>query len=131
MRNSRARPKPAPSTQHSRAGGIVSAIEPQERRDGRRCNVYLDGRYAFSLTTELAVQELHVGEAISEERYAALVVKDQQARCYDAALRFLGSRPRSEREIRDRLARHDRAGAQRRWRADLEPGRLRAGGSFL
>ena len=85
----------------------VSAIEPQERRGGRRSNVYLDGRYAFSLTTELAVQELRVGEPISEERYAALVVKDQHARCFDAALRFLGARPRSEREIRDRLARHE------------------------
>lgn len=87
--------------------GIVSAIEPQERRGGRRSNVYLDGRYAFSLTTELAVQELHVGDAISADRYSALVLKDQQARAYDAALHFLGSRPRSEREIRDRLARHD------------------------
>lgn len=86
---------------------IVSAIEPQERRGGRRSNVYLDGRYAFSLTTELAVKELRVGDPISDDRYAALVVKDQQARCFDAALRFLGSRPRSEREIRDRLARHE------------------------
>ena len=85
----------------------VSAIEPQERRGGRRSNVYLDGRYAFSLTTELAVQELRVGDAISDERYAALVSKDQEARCFDAALRFLGPRPRSEREIRDRLARHE------------------------
>ena len=82
-------------------------IEPQERRGGRRSNVYLDGRYAFSLTTDLAVQELRVGDAISAGQYAALVVKDQQARCFDAALRFLGSRPRSEREIRDRLARHE------------------------
>ncbi len=95
---------PSPITQNLRT---VSAIEPQERRGGRRSNVYLDGRYAFSLTTELAVQELRVGDSLSDERYATLVVKDQQARCYDAALRFLGARPRSEREIRDRLARHE------------------------
>jgi regulatory protein len=95
---------PTPNTQ---LPGIVSAIEPQERRGGRRSNVYLDGRYAFSLTTELAVKELRVGEPISAEQYAGLVIKDQQARAYDAALRFLGARPRSEREIRDRLARHE------------------------
>lgn len=84
----------------------VSAIEPQERQAGKRSNVYLDGRYAFSLTTELAVMErLRVGEVLSAERYAELVVKDQQARALDAALHFLGPRPRSEREIRDRLAR--------------------------
>lgn len=98
---------PTPRTQNARTAGIVSGIEPQERRGGRRSNVYLDGRYAFSLTTELAVQELRVGDSISNDRYEALVVKDQQARCLDAALRFLGARPRSEREIRDRLARHE------------------------
>jgi len=104
VRTSRPRQNPAPETQNLRT---VSAIEPQERRGGRRSNVYLDGRYAFSLTTELAVQELRVGDTISEERHAALVVQDQHARCFDAALRFLGARPRSEREIRDRLARHE------------------------
>jgi regulatory protein len=88
------------------AAGLVSAIEPQERRGGKRCNVYLDGRYAFSLTTELAVlEQLRVGDALSAERYSELVVKDQQTRALDAALHFLGPRPRSEREIRDRLAR--------------------------
>lgn len=84
----------------------VSAIEPQELLGGKRSNVFLDGRYAFSLTTELAVMErLQVGEVLSAERYAELVVKDQEARALDAALHFLGPRPRSEREIRDRLAR--------------------------
>src|SRR5437763_5918566 len=104
MTTRRAPQNPRPITQHP---GAVSAIEPQERRGGQRSNVYLDGRYAFSLATELAVAELRVGQAISAERYAALVMKDQQARAYDAALRFLGPRPRSEREIRDRLARHE------------------------
>jgi regulatory protein len=86
--------------------GTISAIEVQERRGGKRSNVYLDGRYAFSLSTEVAA-ELRVGDPLSEQQHAALVVKDQRARCYDAALRFLGPRPRSEREIRDRLARHE------------------------
>jgi regulatory protein len=108
MNMRRSRPQnPAPETRNPRSSGVVSAIEPQERRGGRRSNVFLDGRYAFSLTTELAVQELRVGDPISDDQYAALVARDQQARAYDAALRFLGARPRSEREIRDRLARHE------------------------
>jgi regulatory protein len=104
-RSAHAAYSPSPDAQPP-AAGLISAIEPQERRGGKRCNVYLDGRYAFSLTTELAVMEqLRVGEALSAERYLELVVKDQQARALDAALHFLGPRPRSEREIRDRLAR--------------------------
>ena len=107
MRSFRSRQNPKPDTQNPRSAGTISAIEPQERRGGQRSNVYLDGRYAFSLTTELAVQELRVGDSVSDEQYTALILKDQQARCFDAALRFLGARPRSEREIRDRLARHE------------------------
>ena len=107
MRSSRSSRNPTPETHSSPGAGVVSAIERQERRGERRSNVYMDRQYACSLTTELAVQELRVGDPISDERYAELVVKDQQARCFDAALRFLGSRPRSEREIRDRLARHE------------------------
>jgi regulatory protein len=107
MRSSRSSRHPKPNTQDQRTSGIVTAIEPQERRAGRRSNVFLDGRYAFSLTTDLAVQELRVGEPIASDRYAALIAKDQDARAFDAGLRFLGARPRSEREIRDRLARHD------------------------
>jgi regulatory protein len=108
VRSRRSLPHPKPNTQNPPpAEGTVTAIEPQERRGGRRSNVFLDGRYAFSLTTDLAVQELRVGEPIASDRYAALIAKDQDARAFDAGLRFLGARPRSEREIRDRLARHD------------------------
>jgi regulatory protein len=78
--------------------GLISGIEQHERRGGRRSNIYVDGRYAFSLSTELAIT-LRVGESMSEARSVW--------RAYDAALHFLGSRPRSEREIRDRLARHE------------------------
>jgi regulatory protein len=86
--------------------GLISGIEQHERRGGRRSNIYVDGRYAFSLSTELAIT-LRVGESMSEARHTELVEQDQLVRAYDAALHFLGSRPRSEREIRDRLARHE------------------------
>ncbi|MCC6177789.1 MAG: regulatory protein RecX [Chloroflexi bacterium] len=89
--------------------GIITAIEPQVRRAGRRSNVFVDGRYAFSLSTEL-VGALKVGEPMAASRTADLLWRDELGRCYDSALHFLGSRPRSEREIRDRLARHGYAG---------------------
>ena len=87
--------------------GMITAVEVQARRGGRRANVFVDGRYAFSLSTQLAAERLHVGDAIDATAADLLLNEDQRLRCYDAALRFLGSRPRSEREIRDRLARHE------------------------
>ncbi|MBA2448472.1 MAG: RecX family transcriptional regulator [Chloroflexi bacterium] len=89
--------------------GVVTAVEPQRRRGGKRCNVFLDGRYAFSLESEVAVG-LRVGEPLSEAQRAELLSKDQAARCYDAALRFLAARPRSEQEVRRRLAEHGHPG---------------------
>jgi regulatory protein len=86
--------------------GLITAIEPQARRGGKRSNVFVEGRYAFSLSTELAAT-LHVGDSIAAAETDRLLNEDQRLRVYDAALRFLAVRPRSEREIRDRLARHE------------------------
>jgi regulatory protein len=67
----------------------------------------VEGRYAFSISTRLAEEKLHVGDAVSAAAVDKLLNDDQRLRCYDAAIRFLGVRPRSEREIRDRLAKHE------------------------
>src|SRR4051812_44632916 len=95
-----------PRTQHpSSVDGLITAVEPQVRGGGKRANVFVDGRYAFSLTIELAAG-LRVGSAVTASTASGLLNEDQRARVYDAALRFLGARPRSEREIRTRLAKH-------------------------
>lgn len=86
--------------------GIVTAIQSQERRGGRRVNVFIDGRYAFSLERDLA-DLVRVGQPISELKTAELLLQDEQARAYEAALAFLSYRPRSEREVRDRLRKKD------------------------
>jgi regulatory protein len=86
--------------------GIVTAIEPQRRRGGARVNVFVDGRYAFSLERDLA-ELVRVGEPISDLRSAELLLEDEQARALEAALVFLSYRPRSEREVRDRLRRKE------------------------
>ena len=85
--------------------GFVTAVEPQARRGGKRSNVYVDGRYAFSLPAEMAAA-LRVGAPMSGLKTDDLLWKDQISRAYDHALTFLGVRPRSEREILDRLGQH-------------------------
>jgi regulatory protein len=82
--------------------GIVTAVEPQQRRGGQRVNVFVDGRYAFSLQRDLA-NLVRVGEPLSELQTAELLRDDEQARAFEAALIFLSYRPRSEHEVRERL----------------------------
>src|SRR6266540_767847 len=87
------------------SSGVITSVEAQRRRSGRRCNVFVDGRYAFSVDARLA-QTLHVGRPLSGVGAAMLLSDDQRARCREAAIRFLAVRPRSEREIRRRLDQH-------------------------
>ena len=84
---------------------IISAIEKQKRRP--RVNVYGDeGRFAFALALHLAQDAgLHTGMELSEAQVGALQEADAQHSAYDAALRLLSYRPRSEKEMRRRLAR--------------------------
>jgi len=73
----------------------------------KRVNVHLDGRYAFSLAAEVAVDKrLRVGQELSAEDVAALTGADRFQCCLSSALRFLSYRPRSESEVRQRLGRH-------------------------
>jgi regulatory protein len=73
----------------------------------KRVNVFLDGKFAFSLLAEVALKEgLRTGQVLSESRLEALTGLDRYQRCFNAALRFLGYRPRSENEVRQRLKKH-------------------------
>jgi len=75
------------------------------RGRGKRVNVYLDGRFAFSLDAEAAVKgSLAVGRELSPAEIEALAGSDKFCRCRNAALRYLSYRPRSEFELRQRLS---------------------------
>lgn len=85
------------------AGGRITRIAPQER-DLERVNVFLDGAFAFGLGAELALREgLAVGDELSAARVAALRAADEVGKATNAGLGLLARRPRSEREVRDRL----------------------------
>ena len=85
--------------------GRITALRPT-RRDPNRISVDLDGAFAFALPAQLVADErLEIGDALDEARVAFLLEADQASRATEAALVFLGYRPRSEREVRDRLRR--------------------------
>jgi len=90
-------------------GGQITSLKPT-RRDPRRISLHLDGSFAFTLAVDTISQEqLEVGDLLDEARVAELLAADQVARATETALHFLAYRPRSEREVRDRLRRGEYA----------------------
>lgn len=72
----------------------------------KRLNVYLDGRFSFSLGAETALKEnLRVGKELSDDQVAGLLSAEGFRRCHEAALLYLSYRPRSESEVKVRLQR--------------------------
>jgi len=101
-RNDEPRPTSTDASGRPRSGRITD-LSPQVR-DPERVSVFLDGVFAFGLPAELATREgLTVGDELDEARVGDLVGLDEAARATSAALAFLAYRPRSEREVRDRL----------------------------
>jgi regulatory protein len=78
--------------------GTITALKAQ-KRNPERVNVYLDGRYAFSLAA-IEAAKLQRGQALSDEDIEGLKERDSFEKAHDRALRFLSYRPRSEAEVR-------------------------------
>ncbi|MEO7002569.1 MAG: RecX family transcriptional regulator [Ktedonobacterales bacterium] len=83
----------------------ITRLEPQTRTPGRY-NVWLDGRFAFGLDGALMLEEgLAVGQTLTPAMRAHLETAEEERTVFEAALRFLESRPRSKAEVRRRLLR--------------------------
>jgi len=81
----------------------ISAIRTRRGR-GKRVNVFLNGKFAFSLEAEVAIKEgLQIGQELSANQIEALAKSDYVHRCLNAATYYLSYRPRSESEVRKRL----------------------------
>ncbi len=82
---------------------IVTAIERAHRRG--RMNIYIDGVVAFEIArTALGEHKLRPGREIDEDEIGAIVAAVARREALASALAMLTRRPRSEREIRRRLA---------------------------
>ncbi len=74
------------------------------RGRGKRVNIFLDGKFAFSLEAEVVAKEgLQVEQVLSAGQIEALARSDHFHRCLNAAVHYLSFRPRSESELRERL----------------------------
>ena len=83
---------------------IVTAVERQPRR--RRVHVFVDGRFALALGRELAAEhDVRPGRSLTSSELSALAEAEARRGAMESALRLLAYRPRSEQELRERLAR--------------------------
>ncbi len=98
-------PSPDETSPQTLRAGRVTALRPT-KRDPDRIAVDLDGSFAFALPATLVDDErIDVGDMLDVDRVTTLLAADQASRATEAALVFLGYRPRSEKEVRDRLRR--------------------------
>lgn len=85
---------------------VVSAIKRQARVGSNRFNVSLDGTYAFTLSDlDLSMSGLKVGQELALDEVEQYSQNANEAKAYALALRYLGVRLRSRRELTDYLAR--------------------------
>jgi regulatory protein len=82
---------------------IITAIERTPKRRGR-VDVYVDGASAFDVARSVATAHgLRPGMSIAREQIDAIVAADVRRQALDVAGAMLARRPRSEREVRQRL----------------------------
>ena len=84
--------------------GTITALRLNARK--KQVNVFVDGLFAFAVSDELAItNRLVVGRDLSLDQIEELKEANLFQKCIDAAVRYLSYRPRSEREVRQRLRR--------------------------
>jgi regulatory protein len=83
----------------------ITDLIPQ-KRNPQRINVYLDGEYAFSLAKIVAAW-LKAGQTLSDEKIHQLQAQDAKEASFQLALKLLNYHPRTETELRQKLAEHN------------------------
>lgn len=86
---------------------LVTRITPQ-RRDPAKYNIYIDGEYKFALLAQdLAYFNIKEGKEIPEETVALIQKNLIYIQAQEKALRFIGYKMRTEKEVRQKLVEND------------------------
>src|SRR4030042_4348050 len=78
---------------------IITSIKSQ--KNGKRVNIYLDGKFGFGLDIENYIKfGLKVEQTLTDEKIEEIIKKAEFQLNLDKLLRFATLRPRSESEVR-------------------------------
>jgi regulatory protein len=85
--------------------GTITALVAQAG-DTERVNVFIDGQFAIGISIYVMQdQRLQKGQVLSQADWERLEQAERGSQAWNAALRLLEVRPRSEQELRTRLQR--------------------------
>lgn len=85
----------------------ITAIQSQVKRAGRY-SIFVDGKYSFSFgESALLDQALHIGQELAESDVAELKRLSGDDKIYNAVLRYIAMRARSEWEITSYMTRKE------------------------
>lgn len=90
--------------------GTITHLQ-SDRKNPKRPSILLNGTVAFPAHVDAVIRhELHAGQALSAETPQAVLAADAERKAYDRAVTYLGHKPRTEHEVRQKL-----------WRAGYDP----------
>ena len=93
----------------------------QAVRNENRVNIYVNGKYAFSLDVAQVIDMgVKIGRVISEEELADYKKASEFGKAYQMALEWVLMRPRSVRELKDYLKRREIQGEAKERKKDWE-----------
>lgn len=82
---------------------IVTRIETQKNNPKRK-SIYLNGKFAFGLDQETLFKHgLRVGDHLTDVKIERILQAEEKRKAREIALNFLSYRPRSEKEISEKL----------------------------
>lgn len=81
----------------------ITKIESQQNNPGRK-SIYADGVFVVGVSDETLLRAgLRTGDEMTAERLKVLIQEEETSGAKRVALRFLSHRPRTAKEIRDKL----------------------------
>lgn len=82
----------------------ITLIEPQ-KKDKRRCNVYVDGRFYCGIKLEVAVKyRLKAGTFIEKSKLDEIQLETEKSEALDKAMTHISATMKTEKQIADFLA---------------------------
>ena len=87
--------------------GVITSVEKQKKQQ-HRYNVFVDDEFAFAVHEDVLMKHrLFKGQSVPPDRLAEVLRDEERQDAYVKAVRWLGSRPRTEKEIRSYLMRKE------------------------